>query len=106
MAYRGKAKHRRYESYSSAISIFSYGPESESSESEDSGLEMLVKEIQTSETIEARPSLESINIYSNTSFARANSRRPTKSKIDPLSKNKCGIFRNPCMATVCKCLIS
>ena len=106
MAYRGKAKHRRFESYSSSISIFSYGPESESSESEGSGLEMLSKEVQGRETIEARPSLESINIYSNTSFSRGYSRRATKSSVDPLTINKCGLFRNCCMDKACKCLIS
>lgn len=105
MAHNLKKKHRRFDSYASSISIFSYESESDSNSSKGSGNETKINAAQNTETIISRPSLESINIFSYNSFARSNARKNTKGSAEPLTGNKCQLFKSPCVASVCKCLV-
>lgn len=108
MAYELKSKHRRFDSYNSSLSIFTFGPKSESESSESSDIETSKGEFQaygSSVPTIARPSLESINLWSNNSFARSHSCRKETKLIEPLGSKTCCCFKESFTSDVCKCLI-
>lgn len=108
MALELKRNHRRLESSGSSISIFTFGPKSDSSKSSRSddnevyaGNNQLTGSMVT---ILARPSLESIPIQSRASL----SKRSTFTKIkitEALTHSDCCKINNPITSSNCKCLI-